>query len=124
MSALRNTASPEALDFLKASLDTYRFDSEVMKETILAISVTQGTKALDILIGELRNNSKFSIARRFHSNILKAFSSVLKAGCRNTRFMTPYSRPSSVLSRFWTKRSATPVFPHLLSNPGFQVKSL
>lgn len=60
MYAIRSTASPDVLDFLKESLDTYQYNPTVLKETILAISVTPGTEALEVLLGEIRNSSKYA----------------------------------------------------------------
>lgn len=57
MLSLRRLSSPEALNFLKESLDTYKYDSEVWKETIAAIAATHGIRSLDILIDEQRNNT-------------------------------------------------------------------
>lgn len=60
MFSLAKIASPEALDFLRESLDSYQFDTVVSKEAITAIAATSGTKALDILLDELRHDSRFS----------------------------------------------------------------
>lgn len=50
MRSLGNIASPETLDFLKESLDTYQYDQMVYLDIVSAIWKIPGTRSLDILI--------------------------------------------------------------------------
>jgi HEAT repeat protein len=66
MLSLAKIASPEALDYLKESLDyTYQYDSDVVENAINAISATPGTRSVDILIEEFLKN------KRYTNNILQ-----------------------------------------------------